>query len=111
MTVVDIYPMWVRHLVAVFRARGIVPTIERRDRGVIVAVVCEGRWRLVITYYGRRGDVRNVELYEDGEPVDVDSIAEAVLRMFNRAQPSISGPAAAKRSNSVQVRRSTVRRV
>lgn len=117
-TVTDLLPMRVRGMNALFRSRGVIPQIERREDGVIVAEVNDGPWRMVVHFHGRRGRVRHVELHKHGEAIDVNSIAEAVLIMLDGAQVpgegrglAVDRPASAKRSNSVETRRATVRRV
>lgn len=114
----EMYPMQVRHLDAMFRARGGEAEIARREDGSIDFEIAGGPWRMTVHFSGRRGYVLDVELYNDGELLHVEDLSDAVRKMIAGMQvpgewhgPTVTSRAFAKRSNSVETRRATVRRV
>ena len=114
-------PAVISHLTAICRARqrrGMTADVQAAAPGLYLVTVCNGRKELSLTFtLRRRGwDLADVQLTEDGVPVDAARSMYEILRLLSDHEigtgtPSRTGGARLPRDSALETKKNTVLRV
>lgn len=117
----DRLPAVISHLTAMCRARqhrGVTADVQLSAPGRYVLTVCNGRKEVTLTFARRRRrwDLDDVQLTEDGEPVDTARSIYEVIRLLSDHEigtgtPSPTGGARLPRDSALETKKNTVLRV
>jgi hypothetical protein len=114
-------PAVISHLTAMCRARqdrGVTADVQFSAPGRYVLTVCNGRKEVTLTFARRRRrwDLADIQLTEDGEPVDAARSIYEVIRLLSDHEigtgtPSRTSGSRLPRDSALETKKNTVLRV